>query len=73
VCEWPWVRPHLADAFVTVNAVEWRESHFNILLNEHYGGQEVFDIAESIDKVASAYALPTRISKCLKFLRGRSS
>ncbi|MGH9346434.1 MAG: DegT/DnrJ/EryC1/StrS family aminotransferase [Vicinamibacterales bacterium] len=58
VAEWPWARSYLAGDVSTPNAVAWRESHFNILLNERYGEQEVEDIAAAIAKVESVYARP---------------
>jgi dTDP-4-amino-4,6-dideoxygalactose transaminase len=56
VAEWPWVRAHLGDGFETPNARAWRESGFNIFVNEHYGAAEVEDIAAAIRKVEQAYS-----------------
>ena len=56
VSEWPWVLPYLAGVTSTPHAVEWRECHFNILLNERYGEKEVEDIAAAIAKVEHVYA-----------------
>ena len=55
VREWPWVQPYLADHFECKNAVECRNSSFNILLNENYGMQEVEDIVAAISKVEQVY------------------
>lgn len=56
VGEWPWAQEHLADAFATPNAQEWRSTHFNILFNENYGEQEANDIVAAILKVERAFA-----------------
>jgi dTDP-4-amino-4,6-dideoxygalactose transaminase len=55
VCEWPWVQRHLAGDVDCPNAVEWRESSFNLLLNENYGPNEVDDIVSAIVKVEGHY------------------
>jgi dTDP-4-amino-4,6-dideoxygalactose transaminase len=55
VAEWPWVRRCLAGRLDTPNAAAWRETHFNILLNERYGAQEADDIAAAIAKVEQVY------------------
>lgn len=51
VCEWPWAQQYLVGDTACPNAVEWRESSFNILFNENYGPQEVDDIVSAILKV----------------------
>lgn len=56
VSQWPYVQPYLADSFSCPNAVECRDSSFNILLNENYGDQEVEDTVAAILKVERAYA-----------------
>jgi dTDP-4-amino-4,6-dideoxygalactose transaminase len=53
VSEWPWVKPYLADDFCPTNALSFRNSSFNLYLNENYGDQEVTDIVEAISKVYS--------------------
>jgi dTDP-4-amino-4,6-dideoxygalactose transaminase len=56
VCEWPWMAAYAADGFVCANAIERRESSFNIYLNENYGLQEAEDVATAILKVERHYA-----------------
>jgi perosamine synthetase len=60
VSEWPWAQSSLRGDSATPNAVEWRESHFNILLNEQYGEQEAADITAAISKVETAYGYAQR-------------
>jgi perosamine synthetase len=60
VCEWPYVRPYLADEFECRNAIECRDNSFNLLLNENYGEQEVRDIVRAIVKVEKAYGIESR-------------
>lgn len=55
ISEWPYIQSYLGDTFSSKNALHYRNSSFNLLLNENYGGQEVYDISESINKVESAY------------------
>jgi dTDP-4-amino-4,6-dideoxygalactose transaminase len=57
VSEWRWIQPYLADSFVCRNAIECRDSSFNILLNENYGAQEVEDVVAAIKKVERAYLI----------------
>lgn len=54
VGEWPWVKPYLSDNFVCKNAIQIRDSTFNLLLNENYGKKEVDSILEVIRKVEDA-------------------
>ncbi len=56
VHEWPWVRPHLADAFDCPNATAARDASFCLYLNENYGPAEAADTVAAIDKVARALA-----------------
>lgn len=55
VSTWPWADDILTDTFVPVNAISTRDRTFNLHLNENYGQQEVNDILDAIDKVASVY------------------
>jgi dTDP-4-amino-4,6-dideoxygalactose transaminase len=55
VCEWPWLKPHLADDFQSVNAIDCRNRSFNLSLNENYGRAEVEDIIAAIRKVENAF------------------
>jgi len=55
VCEWPWVKRYLADDISCRNAIAFRESSFNLLLNENYGQQEIKDIIQVIKKVESVF------------------
>jgi perosamine synthetase len=51
VCEWPYIRPYLADDFDTPNARSIRDRSFNLYLNEKYGEQESRDCVKAIVKV----------------------
>lgn len=51
VCEWPWVRPYLADDFDCPNARSVRDRSFNLYVNEKYGESEVRDTIDAIIKV----------------------
>ena len=51
VCEWPYIRPYLADNFDTPNARSIRDRSFNLYLNEKYGEQESRDCVKAIVKV----------------------
>ena len=51
VCEWPYIRPYLADDFDTPNARSIRDRSFNLYLNEKYGEQESKDCVKAIVKV----------------------
>jgi perosamine synthetase len=51
VCEWPFIRPYLADDFDTPNARSIRDRSFNLYLNEKYGEQESRDCVKAIVKV----------------------
>jgi perosamine synthetase len=51
VCEWPFIRPYLADNFDTPNARSIRDRSFNLYLNEKYGEQEARDCVKAIVKV----------------------
>jgi perosamine synthetase len=51
VCEWPYMRPYLADDFDTPNARSIRDRSFNLYLNEKYGEQESKDCVKAIVKV----------------------
>jgi len=55
VSTWPWADDIVTDTFVPVNAISTRDRTFNLHLNENYGQQEVNDILDAIDKVASVY------------------
>ncbi|MBI2890680.1 MAG: DegT/DnrJ/EryC1/StrS family aminotransferase [Nitrospirae bacterium] len=56
VCEWPWLKRHLADDYVTRNAIDCRDRSFNLALNENYGEREVDDIATAITKVEAWFS-----------------
>jgi perosamine synthetase len=51
VCEWPFIRPYLADNFDSPNARSIRDRSFNLYLNEKYGEQEARDCVKAIVKV----------------------
>ena len=51
VCEWPYIKPYLADDFDTPNARSIRDRSFNIYLNENYREQESKDCVKAIVKV----------------------
>lgn len=48
VCDWPWIKPYLADAFDTNNARSVIDRTFCIYLNENYGASEVTKIIDAI-------------------------
>ncbi len=56
VCDWPWVKPHLADAFDCPNGRDVLDRSFNLYLNENYGPREAGDVAAAIAKVETHYA-----------------
>ena len=56
VCEWPYIRPYLADDFDTPNARSIRDRSFNLYLNEKYGEQEAKDTVAAIRKVEGHFA-----------------
>jgi dTDP-4-amino-4,6-dideoxygalactose transaminase len=55
VSQWPWVRPYLFDDYPCTNAINFRDSSFNLLFNEKFGDQEVRDITDAICKVEDVY------------------
>lgn len=57
VSEWTWMRPYLSDDFVPLNAIEFRDSTFNLLFNENYGEKEIQDIAQAISKVENCFRI----------------
>lgn len=54
VSEWPWVRPHLADAFGTPQAVSSRNRSFCLYVNENYTEEEAADTVAALIKVDRA-------------------
>ena len=56
VCEWPYIRPYLADDFDMPNARDIRDRSFNLYLNEKYGEQEAKDTVAAIRKVEGHFA-----------------
>jgi len=57
VCEWPYIRPYLADDFATPNARSIRDRSFNLYLNEKYGEQESKDCVKAIVKVEKHFKI----------------
>ena len=57
VCEWPYIRPYLADDFDTPNARSIRDRSFNLYLNEKYGEQESKDCVKAIVKVEKHFKI----------------
>lgn len=55
VCEWEWAKPYLADSLWCKNAINYRETSFNLLFNENFGEQELRDIVEAVLKVECAF------------------
>src|SRR5437773_8941714 len=55
VADWPFVKPHLGDAFDTTNARAVRDTSFVLYLNENYGEREVDDTTNAIVKVGRHY------------------
>ena len=55
VCDWPWVRRHLADDFDCPNARQFLGHSFNLYVNEKYGAREVRDTLAAIAKVESVF------------------
>jgi len=56
VADWPWLKPHLADAFETPNARAIRDRSFNLYLNENCGEREAADTVAAILKVERHFA-----------------
>ncbi len=51
VCDWPYIRPYLADDFDVPNAHDICNRSFNLYLNERYGEREARDAVKAIVKV----------------------
>jgi perosamine synthetase len=51
VCDWPWLKPYLAEQFDTPNAREIRDRSFMLYLNENYGNSEAADCTKAIVKL----------------------
>lgn len=49
--DWPWLAPHLGDAFGADNARAARDRAFCLYVNERYGDEEADDAVEAILKV----------------------
>ncbi len=56
--DWPWLAPHLADAFSTPNARAARDRAFCLYVNERYGEREAHDTIAAILKVERLYTPP---------------
>ncbi len=57
ISEWKWVKPYLADDYMSENAINFRKSSFNLLFNENYKERELGDVISAILKVEESYAL----------------
>jgi dTDP-4-amino-4,6-dideoxygalactose transaminase len=51
VCDWPWLKPYLADEFNTANARDMRDLSFFLYVNENYGNREASDATKAIVKI----------------------
>jgi dTDP-4-amino-4,6-dideoxygalactose transaminase len=51
VCDWPWLKPHLAEIVDTPNARSIRDRCFALYLNENYGQREAEDAVAAIVKL----------------------
>ena len=60
VSQWPWVRPHLADSFDTVQAISNRDRSFCLYLNENYAEEEAVDTVAALIKVDRALGVATK-------------
>ena len=60
VWEWPWVRPHLADAFGTPQAVSNRNRSFCLYINENYTEEEAADTVAAMIKVDRALGVASK-------------
>lgn len=56
IADWPWLKPHLADSFDTLNARSVRDRSFCLYLNENYGLSEASDCVAAIVKVERHFA-----------------
>jgi dTDP-4-amino-4,6-dideoxygalactose transaminase len=56
VCDWPYIRPYLADDFDVPNAHDVCNRSFNLYLNERYGEREARDAVKAIVKVEKHFA-----------------
>jgi perosamine synthetase len=56
VCDWPYIRPYMADDFDAPNAHDICNRSFNLYLNERYGEREARDIVKAIVKVERHFA-----------------
>jgi dTDP-4-amino-4,6-dideoxygalactose transaminase len=54
--EWPWLKRYLADDFSPINALEFRNSTFNLLFNENFTGDDIDLIVKVLMKIESKYA-----------------
>jgi perosamine synthetase len=56
VADWPYLKPYLADDFVTPDARGMRDRSFMLYLNENYGVSEASDCAKAIVKVEKYFS-----------------
>jgi perosamine synthetase len=57
VCDWPWLKPHLAEIVDTPNARSIRDRCFALYLNENYGLREAADSVAAIVKLERYFGL----------------
>ena len=57
VSEWGWLRPFLLYDSLTMNAVNFRNSAFNILFHEKFTDDDAQDIVDSILKVENVFGI----------------
>jgi perosamine synthetase len=57
VCDWPWLKPHLAEIVDTPNARSIRDRCFALYLNENYGLRESADAVTAIVKLERYFGL----------------
>ena len=56
VSDWVWLQPYLENSGPTPNAIDFRDTSFNILFHEKFTNADVKDIVDGILKVESVYS-----------------
>ena len=55
ISEWKWAKKYLIDNFRTNNAINFKNSSFNLFLNENYRHKEAIFIFKKIIKIEKKY------------------
>jgi predicted outer membrane repeat protein len=55
ITEWPWAQKFLNRNFTAVNAINFRDTSFNLLFHENYKDKDVIDVINAFKKVSDFY------------------